>query len=184
MKHCLRILVLTVLLISCTNTKVVDTTADTTEVVVLPDGSIALLNSNSSIAYQPGFEPRTVMQKGEVFYVVEKSTSLFSVESENGTVEVLGTQFNLKSSEEKLEVEVEQGKVQLKVDKVIREIKKGQKALVRDVKKGIEVGKAEFKHKRWVKKMDKEMKKIGREIKKESKKLGKDVKKAFKQLKE
>lgn len=183
----LSLCVLAFLLQSC-NTAI-KTNADELELVSLPDGSIALLNSDSSISYDEGFEERAITQTGEVFYIVEKGAVPFRVTTEYGMVEVLGTEFNVKATVEALEVEVEKGVVQLKTSQVVKDVKRGQKAFVKDVKKGVEMGKAEFKHQHWTKQLSKdlrvlkkELKKGGKQLQKESRKFGKQLKKELKKI--
>lgn len=179
---------LALVLSSCSKVKV--STGDDYETVNFPDGSFAYLNKNSSIEFDKDFKGRKVKHKGEVFYEVKKGYIPFIVETETGEVKVLGTKFNVKSTKNDIEVEVESGSVELKVDKLIKNIKKGQKAIFKEVEKDIKLAKAEFKHSQWKKDLEKDFKKLGKEIvkeskklKKESKKLGKEVKKEFKKLK-
>lgn len=159
------IIALTICIItSCTNTKVMQTTLDSPKLIELPDGSTALLNENSSIEYIETFENRSIKQEGEVFYIVISNKVPFVVETDNGNIEVLGTEFNVKSIGQEIEVEVEKGLVKLKTKKLVKNIKKGQKAVFKDIKNGIEIGKAEFKHQKWTKNFKKSIKKIGKEV--------------------
>lgn len=84
--------------------------------LVLPDGSEVLLNSKSSITYKKSdwfSGKRTLELKGEGYFKVKKG-STFSVNSENGSVRVLGTQFNVKTNPSYFEVLCYEGKVQVK----------------------------------------------------------------------
>ena len=80
----------------------------------LPDQSNIILNDGSRISYQEGkwTEDRTVRLEGEAFFSVQKG-STFKVVTPNGTVEVLGTQFNVRAWGEKLYVECYEGKVKV-----------------------------------------------------------------------
>jgi len=80
--------------------------------IVLPDGSEATLNANSSLLYdeRKWKEERTVELKGEAYFKVEKG-SAFKVITKEGVVEVLGTQFNVNASKNFLEVKCYTGKV-------------------------------------------------------------------------
>lgn len=167
---------------SCTNTKLTQVTLDSPKLIELPDGSTAFLNENSSIEYIETFENRTIKQKGEVFYIVKSNKVPFIVETANGNIEVLGTEFNVKSIGQEIEVEVEKGLVKLKAKKIVKNIKKGQKAVFKDIKNGIEIGKAEFKHQKWVKNLKNKTKKVGKEVKKETKKIEKEFKKIGKEV--
>ncbi len=78
----------------------------------LPDLSTFVLNAQSELAYNQKTwkEDRTLTLKGEAFFKVEKG-SKFTVKTPNGTVQVLGTQFNVWSRNDKLEVKCTSGKV-------------------------------------------------------------------------
>ena len=80
----------------------------------LPDQSTIVLNDGSSIRYQKGnWEGERVVQlTGEALFSVQKGSS-FTVQTVNGTVEVLGTQFNVRAWGNKLHVECYEGKVQV-----------------------------------------------------------------------
>ena len=63
--------------------------------VKLADNSVVTLNAQSTLKYPTLFKyNRQIKLSGEAFFDVEKG-SVFCVETENGTVEVLGTQFNV-----------------------------------------------------------------------------------------
>ena len=180
----LNLLFLTLLILfstSCSRVKV--STGKNYESVRFPDGSVAWLNKNSSVEFDSEFKERTVKQKGEVFYDVKKSNSPFIVQTSLGEVKVLGTKFNVKSSGKDIEVEVESGSVELKIDALVKNIKKGQKAVFHEAEKNIRLAKAEWKHRNWTKGLEKDFSKLGKDFKKESKKLGREIKKEFNQLK-
>jgi len=83
--------------------------------VVLPDGSEAILNANSEIEFNKTDwenEKRTLELDGEAYFKVKKG-SLFMVKTSKGTVEVLGTQFNVNSFANTLEVKCYTGKVRV-----------------------------------------------------------------------
>ena len=81
---------------------------------VLPDGSIAHLNDGSSIRLRSSrfSENRQLRLSGEAFFEVEKG-STFLVETPNGSVEVLGTSFNVYAREDALEVHCNTGRVKV-----------------------------------------------------------------------
>ena len=84
--------------------------------IVLPDGSEVMLNSKSTITYKKSdwFDGnRSLKLEGEGYFKVKKG-SKFSVNSENGSVRVLGTQFNVKTNPSYFEVLCYEGKVQVK----------------------------------------------------------------------
>lgn len=86
----------------------VSTEAGHQQVVHLPDGSTADLNSESTLRYQRGFavlpfrkaRTRTVKLEGEAFFdVVPDASRPFVVETHDARVEVLGTRFNVRARE-------------------------------------------------------------------------------------
>ena len=86
--------------------------------VSLKDGSIVTLNSNSSISYKKN-NPRNIKLSGEAYFKVEKDLTKqakFKVTTKDLTVEVYGTQFNVKTSEDKTKVFLEEGSVLLNLN--------------------------------------------------------------------
>jgi len=184
MKNLMLLSIVVVLtLFSCSDSNIKISTTDTFQIIDLPDGSKAYLNKNSSLEYNKNFKQRIVTQNGEIFYSVTKGLSPFIVKTKTGEIKVLGTEFNVKSIKNQLEVEVEKGSVELKVNKQIKKISKGQKALFKEFKNGIKTSKAQLKHKKWIKNLNKELKNLSKEINKSSKHLKKDTKKIGKGLK-
>jgi len=90
-------------------------------VVTLPDGSMAELNSGSSIRWRrsivPGASPpRSYRLSGEAFLSVVAGDRPFMVETFNAQVTVLGTRFNVRAREgigAGTEVVLEEGRVRL-----------------------------------------------------------------------
>ncbi|MBL4745355.1 MAG: FecR domain-containing protein [Flavobacteriaceae bacterium] len=164
-------------LFSCAETTLTISSKDQRQFAEFPDGSTAFLNKNSSITYTETFEKRSVKQTGEVFYSVKKGAVPFVITTEMGEVRVLGTEFNVKANKDGLEVEVEKGSVELRVHKLVKKIKKGQRALFKEVDASFKIGKAEFQHKKWVRLLQKDLKKLEKEINKGTKKIGKEAKK-------
>jgi ferric-dicitrate binding protein FerR (iron transport regulator) len=80
--------------------------------VQLPDGSEVVLNGTSELKYDADSweEGRKVELLGEAYFLVAEG-STFDVESDNGSVTVLGTSFNVSSRDSKLEVACFTGKV-------------------------------------------------------------------------
>lgn len=81
---------------------------------VLPDGSTIYLNAGSRLEYNAStFEKeRSLFLDGEAFFSVQKGQK-FTVETTNGSVEVLGTTFNVLSRADKFMVECTSGKVKV-----------------------------------------------------------------------
>lgn len=95
--------------------KIISTLYKETRQVQLPDGSIIYLNSGSSIKYPEKFDDnaREVSLKGEAFFSVTKGKGHFTVITDNARTTVLGTKFNVRSRDEKTEVFVKEGRVNL-----------------------------------------------------------------------
>ncbi|EAY25332.1 FecR family protein [Microscilla marina] len=96
-------------------------TANTTQTITLPDGSTVSLNKNSELSYDKKFDPRIVKLKGEAFFEVTKQGGKpFSIFSNGTKTEVLGTSFNIKTSNKNSDVEVTviTGKVAVSLEKV------------------------------------------------------------------
>lgn len=164
-------------------------TDDNFEVVELPDGSVVYLNHHSAVDYDKDFEARIVEITGEAFFEVAKANIPFVVKTVHGEVKVLGTEFNVKTAADELEVEVEEGVVEMKASSETQKVKKGQRAVWKKGKKAIEKGKGELKFKVWLSALEKEFRQLGREIKrggkkvqKESEKVGKEINKGAKRL--
>ena len=79
----------------------------------LPDGSKVQLNAGSKIKYKRFFweSNREVNLQGEAYFDVVKGDTKFTVISESGYVEVLGTQFNIIDRKERFKVVCYSGKV-------------------------------------------------------------------------
>ena len=93
----------------------------------LPDGSGFILNDGSSLQFQDrNWESRRVLTlKGEALFDVN-SGNTFQVQTANGTVEVLGTQFNVRVRAGILAVECYEGKVSVSNGKENTSIEMGQ----------------------------------------------------------
>lgn len=93
-----------------------DAKAEHGEIVthVLQDNSKVTLNDGSSIVYDENnwATTRLIKLTGEALFEVEKG-SRFTVETINGTVEVLGTAFNVRAWDSNLYVECYHGKVRV-----------------------------------------------------------------------
>src|SRR5688572_9599994 len=149
-------------------------TGDNFEVEGLPDGSIAFLNHNSALSYDEDFSLRTLEVEGDVFLSVVEAETPFVVKSQHGEITVIGTEFNVKSQAEELEVEVEEGIVELKTATHSEKVKRGQAVVYNTTENEFKKVKAEFKFKLWMKALKAEFKKLGREIKDNSKEVGKE----------
>src|SRR6056297_3755318 len=90
---------------SCSSSINVET-KENYESIKLPDGSQVYLNYNSTVTYDEEFIPRTIHLTGEGFFDVEHDESPFTVITEQGDIKVLGTEFNVKTTAEQIEVDV------------------------------------------------------------------------------
>ncbi len=81
---------------------------------LLPDDSEVAINSGSEIKYKKWNwnDNRSLELKGEAFFKVAKGKT-FDVNTELGTITVVGTQFNVRAREKRFEVECFEGKVKV-----------------------------------------------------------------------
>lgn len=88
----------------------------------LPDSSMVVLNGNSSVSYLDEWEAgatRVVHLQGEAYFKVRKQPATqakFHVVTNDLTVEVLGTAFNVNTFENETQVFLEEGKVKVNLD--------------------------------------------------------------------
>lgn len=82
----------------------------------LPDNSRVVLHENSQINYPKYNWNRNVSLKGEAYFEVEKGGG-FSVKTEHGKIEVLGTRFLVSDQRKKLSVKCFEGKVKTNFQK-------------------------------------------------------------------
>ena len=88
----------------------------------LPDGSLVVLNGNSSLRYPKQWEEaqtRIVYLDGEAYFKVEQQPATqakFQVITNDLTVEVLGTTFNVNTRRDETRVFLEEGKVLVNLD--------------------------------------------------------------------
>ncbi|MFY0594640.1 FecR family protein [Roseivirga sp.] len=94
------------------NYEVYETIAGQVETITLPDESVVTLNANSTLKYYPDkFDKNRVLElSGEAFFEVTKGIN-FEVITDQGTVKVLGTSFNIWNRNELLDVICYTGKV-------------------------------------------------------------------------
>jgi ferric-dicitrate binding protein FerR (iron transport regulator) len=174
-------LILVMALFSC-SAVTVETDRDF-EIVELPDGSVAYLNHSSALDYDRNFDPRRVQLEGEVFFSIAEGSTPFVVHTDLGEVTVTGTEFNVKAGDEEIEVEVEEGSVELKTQQHAEKLSDGEAAVFKKGGNKINIKRAEFKFRVWMKELGVEFKKLGREIKRSAKEVGKESREAGKELK-
>jgi ferric-dicitrate binding protein FerR (iron transport regulator) len=95
-------------------TKTIQVPAGEHQLVELPDGSTIQLNAQSRISYSPYWWKfkRNVQFEGEAFFKVQEGGA-FSVISNMGITEVLGTSFNIFSREQTYKVTCVTGRVKV-----------------------------------------------------------------------
>jgi len=85
--------------------------------IILPDGSKLILNTKSTVSYLKDFsKKRSIFLSGEAFLDVIKDTNrVFTVETSNVDIEVLGTTFNVMAypGDEYVETTLVTGKVKI-----------------------------------------------------------------------
>lgn len=198
LKYLCHLILLSVLATSCSKEKI--STKDNYEVVDLPDGSIVILNHYSELEYLEAFNDRKIAISGEAYFSVEPSDKSFTVVGHLGEVEVLGTAFSVKSNVEDMQVEVEKGEVEFKVDGQSKNVSSGQLASYQKGSDSIKTGKATVSFKKWMAKLRVELKRFdkdlnkelsgiekklnnkAKEIEKEAGKIGKELDKVGKQI--
>ena len=85
--------------------EVYETIAGQIETIVLPDKSVVTLNANSKLKFDPETfsDNRELQLEGEAFFEVTKGIN-FEVVTDQGTVKVLGTSFNVWNRQNLLDV--------------------------------------------------------------------------------
>lgn len=106
--------------------------------IVFQDGSEAFINSDTKISYPEkfGFKNRRVLLEGEAYFNVSSNKRRpFIVETDNASVTVLGTSFNVNAynNDDVVEVVLDEGEVVLEIDKRNYAILPGQKAIYNKV---------------------------------------------------
>lgn len=99
--------------------------------IVLPDASEVKLNADSQISYskKKWAKKRDITLEGEAFFKVAKGKR-FTVTTENGTVTVLGTQFNVENRKDYFEVACYEGLVSVVYNKEEIELPAGNSIVV------------------------------------------------------
>ncbi len=102
--------------------------------ITLSDGSVIWLNRNAALQYASKWQGNmreVELKTGEAYFQVAKNQHFpkFIVKTPNHlTVEVRGTEFNVKAGKEGLQVYLEGGKVALRREKEVTELTPGQLA--------------------------------------------------------
>lgn len=91
----------------------IKTLAAESQTIDLPDGSQVVLNSNSSVSYNESWN-REINLEGEAFFEVVEGGK-FLVKTHIGSIEVLGTSFNVFARDSTFEVACKTGKVRVEI---------------------------------------------------------------------
>ena len=98
----------------------------------LPDGSIVTLNKHSQVSFPENFsdDKRVLQLSGEAFFNVKPDKKKpFEVHTNNVTITVVGTSFNVRSRGDTTEIIVETGIVEVATEKQTVILRPGQKAI-------------------------------------------------------
>jgi transmembrane sensor len=96
--------------------RIISRSGEATKTETLQDGSVVILNYNSSLSYPAQFkgDTREVALTGEGFFeVTPDKKKPFIIKANGVTVRVVGTSFNIKTTHSKTEVVVETGLVEV-----------------------------------------------------------------------
>ena len=98
--------------------------------VTFPDGSTGVLNKNSTFSFPEKFgSERLVSFAGEAYFDIKKREKLFVIDAGGVEVKVLGTAFNLITTDKEVEVFVERGLVAFEKNGEQTKIEAGLKAI-------------------------------------------------------
>jgi transmembrane sensor len=124
------------------------TVNDSTNEIVLPDGTKIWLNAHSKLRYPEQFttKSREVFLDGEAYFEVRhRPQEPFRVHTQNSVTEVLGTSFNIRSylDEPEVTVNLKSGKVSFRLENTLPDqkamLKPGQKAILNKARQTITV---------------------------------------------
>ena len=110
-----------------------ETQAGETETITLPDNSVVVLNSGSELRYQPEkFKENRILElNGEAFFEVTKGIN-FEVITNQGTIKVLGTSFNVRQRAKLLDVVCYTGKVNVSKNEISKDLLPGDGVRIRN----------------------------------------------------
>ncbi len=102
---------------------------------ILPDKSEVILNADSKITYNKNsWETKRILTlRGEAFFKVAKGKN-FDVETSQGTVAVLGTQFNVQSRDNHFHVSCYEGTVEVSFQKEKLQLTAGESVIIENGK--------------------------------------------------
>lgn len=104
--------------------------------VILPDGSLAWLNSHSSVKFTTSFtgNERMVEITGEVYFEIKKNNAKpFKIQVDNrSTIEVLGTFFNINAYENTIKTTLLEGAINVSSNSIKVSLRPDQQAIQND----------------------------------------------------
>ena len=101
------------------------TASETHDMHTLPDGTVIWLDEGASVHYDES--GRNVLLEGTAYFDVTRDESLpFQLALESGSIEVLGTEFNVRQDVDVIRVSVTEGKVRFSSDTSDRILAVGQ----------------------------------------------------------
>jgi ferric-dicitrate binding protein FerR (iron transport regulator) len=108
-----------VVLLRTSSTRIYETAKGQHSTITLQDSTEVTLNymSELKVNRSPFEKARHVALKGEAIFQVRRDGTPFIITTEIGTIQVLGTQFNVRVREDKMEVAVLSGSVKVSVSK-------------------------------------------------------------------
>ncbi|WP_425390629.1 FecR family protein [Ekhidna sp.] len=108
--------------------------------VTFPDGSTGILNTNSSFSYPEQFEEvRNVSFTGEAYFDIKKSEKPFIIDVNGVNVKVLGTAFNLISSNDDVKLYVDRGLVAFEKNGEQTKVPAGKEAIFSRIDDSVEL---------------------------------------------
>jgi len=122
--------------------------------VYLPDSSLVTLNAGTEISFdeKSWTAERKVNLEGEAFFEVKKGQT-FSVQTSRGTVQVLGTSFNVNTHDGRFDVACYTGKVQVESAVVTTEptiLNPGDRVQLDRMKQELQTDTFDIERKNWV----------------------------------
>tara|TARA_A100001011_G_scaffold399294_1_gene507270 strand:- start:1114 stop:1986 length:873 start_codon:yes stop_codon:yes gene_type:complete len=111
------------------NSKTLKANRGCLESFILEDGSMVKLNSESKISYSSNFNKnnRDIKLNGEAYFEISDNEVPFKVNTDYGTIKVLGTSFNVRARPDGFEVGVVSGNVTVENKSQSINLKSGQK---------------------------------------------------------
>ncbi|WP_436515510.1 FecR family protein [Ekhidna sp. To15] len=126
----LAILTISVFLYNPTSSQLHVASADQKVSVTFPDGSVGILNANSSFTYPEEFgDERNVSFQGEAYFDIQKSNKPFIIDVNGVDVKVLGTAFNLITTGEEVKLYVDRGLVAFEKEGQQTQVPAGNEAI-------------------------------------------------------